>query len=386
MHYQLPRFLLFLLFLLLVIVGLFFTKFFFSQTSSTSLLNVYRPPASHHFNFLREDESRAPLGNLTLDLIDEEFTHLVAHTVPSVVSIITTDAPSRNELLRQFFGFSKQSSSSANKMGSGMIASSEGDIITNWHVIKDAVEVTIQLNDGRMLPATLTGFDERADIAVLKIHASNLTAIKLGDSDQVKVGQMVVAVGNPFGLQETVTQGIISAKGRRAISEASNEFFQTSTLINPGNSGGPLVDIHGEVIGINNFIISSSGGAEGLGFAIPSNVARRVYNDIMEHGRVIRPWFGVIMRPLNNILAQQLGLQSIQGALIATTLPNSPAEIGGLQPGDLILSFNNRSIKDWIDLRNRIAETHAGESVSVVVERKRKQIDLHVKIKEEPAL
>ena len=382
MHHPLPRFLLFLFFVLLFVAALFFGKLFFLRSTPSAPLNIYYP-SGHHLNFLHKEEESVRFENPSLNMLNDEFTKLVANIVPSVVSIITTDAPSRDELLKQFFGFANQQTPSSNKMGSGMIVSSRGDIITNWHVIKDAAEVTVQLNDGRMLLAKLTGFDERADIAILKIRARNLTPISFGDSDDVKVGEMVVAVGNPFGLQETVTQGIISAKGRRAISEAANEFFQTSTLINPGNSGGPLVNIHGQVIGINNFIISRSGGAEGLSFAIPSNVARRVYNDIMEHGRVIRPWFGVVMRPLNEVLAQQIGLHNTAGALVAATLPGSPAEQGGLKPGDLIITFNGRSIKDWIDLRNRIAETKAGEEVIVRLERKGIVVELPVKIEEE---
>ncbi|MFI0347374.1 MAG: S1C family serine protease [Chthoniobacterales bacterium] len=387
MRYQLPRFLFFLFSILLLVAAVYFGKIFFLESSSSAMLNIYRPPGlRHHLNFRHEEEvDEVSLANPSLGLLDEEFTSLVSHIIPSVVSIITTDVPSRDELLRQFFRFSNQQQSPDNKMGSGMIASSQGDIITNWHVIKDASEVIVQLNDGRMLSATLTGFDERADIAVLKIHAEGLVPISLGDSDDVKVGQLVVAVGNPFGLQETVTQGIISAKGRRAISEAVNEFFQTSTLINPGNSGGPLVDIHGNVIGINNFIISRSGGAEGLSFAIPSNVARRVYNDIMEHGRVIRPWFGVVMRPLNDVLALQLGLHNKKGALVAATLPGSPAEQAGLKPGDLITTFNGRLIKDWIDLRNRIAEAKTGEEALIRLERHGSLMELRVKIQEEPS-
>jgi serine protease Do len=198
------------------------------------------------------------------------------------------------------------------------------------------------------------------------------------------VGQQVFAIGNPFGLQETVTQGIISAKGRRAMSEASNEFFQTSTQINPGNSGGPLINIHGEVIGINNFIISQSGGAEGLSFAIPSNVAHRIYNNIIEYGHVARPWFGVATRSLNPALAEQLGLKTTSGALVVATLPGSPAEVAGVQSGDLIVEFNGKPIIDRVDLRNRVAETEIGKNISIALLRKNTPITLTVKIEAEP--
>ncbi|MFZ4116292.1 MAG: trypsin-like peptidase domain-containing protein [Chthoniobacterales bacterium] len=380
-RYQLPRFLLFLLFLFLTVAGIFIWKLYQTSLLETQSCQQLPPPPAP---LLKREKSAYSLSNPSLQILDEEFTNLVAHIVPSVVSIITTDAPDREALLREFFGLSQERSSSPNKMGSGMIVSNSGDIITNWHVVKDAIEITVQLDDGRSLPAKLIGCDERADIAVLNIQGDHLIPLPFGDSDQVKAGQSVVAIGNPFGLQETVTEGIISAKGRRALSETVNEFFQTSALINPGNSGGPLVNIHGEVIGINNFIISRSGGAEGLGFAIPSNVARRVYNDMIRYGHVIRPWFGVVLRPLNLPLAKQLGLTSTSGALIAATLPGSPAEKAGIRTGDVITVFNNHPIQDWMDLRHRVAETDAGEKVTLIIQRYGHPLSLSTTIQEEP--
>lgn len=328
---------------------------------------------------------RNPLSEaLSLESMDREFTELVDHVVPSVVSITTTSAPDREALVRQFFGLSRGGGTQNNKMGSGIIVSPEGHIVTNWHVINGASQVTIQLNDGRTLPASVAGADQRSDIAVLKVEAEGLSPIAFGDSELVKVGQMVFAVGNPFGLQETVTQGIISAKGRRTMSEAANEFFQTSTTINPGNSGGPLVDIHGKVIGINNFIISRSGGSEGISFAIPSNVARRVYEDIVERGRVIHPWIGVVMRPLTPGLARQLGLPDTHGALVAATMNTSPAQRGGLMGGDVILSFNGYAIRDGKDLRNRVAEAQVGKPATFRVLRSGTPLDLSILMEEEP--
>jgi Do/DeqQ family serine protease len=329
-------------------------------------------------------EKSGATSDRSLESIDAEFTNLVEHVIPSVVSITTTAAPDREALVRQFFGLKRGGITQASKMGSGMIVSPEGFIVTNWHVINGAAEVSVQLSDGRMLPARVAGADQRSDIAVLKIDAEGLAPIAFGDSENVRVGQMVFAVGNPFGLQETVTQGIISAKGRRTVSEAANEFFQTSTTINPGNSGGPLIDIHGNVIGINNFILSSSGGSEGIGFAIPSNVARRVYEDIVQHGRVIHPWFGVVMRPLTPTLARQLELPDAHGALVAATLANSPAERSGLQPGDVILSFNNRPIRDDKDLRNRVAEAQVGTPAKFTVLRAGAPLELSAVMEEEP--
>lgn len=376
------KFLLFVAILCSFIVGLFCWKLF--QLAPVPLEPHY--PANHRHKHLLPPPSseKDPLDTPTLAVIDEEQTRLIGKVIPSVVSIMTTDAPSREELLREFFGFSNKVSPGVNKMGSGMIVSTQGHIITNWHVVKEAIQVLVQLSDGRMLPAKLTGFDAHADIAILKIHAPGLIPIALGDSDLVKVGQQVFAIGNPFGLQETVTQGIISAKGRRAMSEATNEFFQTSTQINPGNSGGPLINIHGEVIGINNFIISQSGGAEGLSFAIPSNVAHRIYNDIITYGRVIRPWFGVATRSLNPALAEQLELKTTSGALLVATFPGSPAEAAGLEPGDLIVEFNGKPIADRVDLRNRVAETEIGKEIPIAFWRRGALKTVKVKIQEEP--
>lgn len=383
MRYQLPRFFLFLFFLFLPVALLFFWKSFHREVFPFQSGDHLLKPHSHA-SLLPRGKTIFSLTNPSLEAVDQEVTTLVAHVLPSVVSIIATDQPNRDALLREFFEFAERPTPSPNKMGSGMIVSAKGHIITNWHVVKNAVAVMVELSDGRTFSAQLLGYDERTDIALLKMNAEGLTPIVLGDSDLVQVGQSVMAIGNPFGLEETVTEGIISAKGRRALSEAAHEFFQTSALINPGNSGGPLIDIHGEVIGINNFIISRSGGAEGLAFAIPSNVARRVYNDIMEYGHVTRPWFGVVLRPLNSRLARQLGLQSTAGALIVTILPHSPAAQASLEPGDVITAFNNHSIKDWIDLRNRIAETKVGTTISIAIQRGGESLTLPVTIEEEP--
>jgi serine protease Do len=379
---NLPTFLLFLFALALVVGGIAFWRLMqpkpFTQVTQTH----------SGWSALQEEKERLPLAlapDRSLETIDREFTNLVEHVIPSVVSITTTTAPDRDALIRQFFGLGGGNVSQNNKMGSGMIVSPEGYIVTNWHVIKGASQVTIQLNDGRSLPASFAGADQRSDIAVLKVDTEGLEPIAFGDSELVKVGQMVFAVGNPFGLQETVTQGIISAKGRRTVSEAANEFFQTSTTINPGNSGGPLVDIHGKVIGINNFILSRSGGSEGIGFAIPSNVARRVYEDIVQRGHVIHPWFGVVMRPLNASLAKQLGLPDANGALVAATLAGSPAERSGLVSGDVIISFNGHPIRDGKDLRNRVAEAEVGPPTGLGVLRSGKQLQLSVTMIEEPS-
>lgn len=373
---NLPAFLVFLFILALAVGGAAFWKL--TSPASTSSDQIFRTP-----NTNREFADREPLAtDRSLETIDREFTDLVDHVVPSVVSINTVTAPDREALLRQFFGLSQGPVRPLTQVGSGMIVSPAGHIVTNWHVVKGASQVSVQLCDGRTLSANLVGADPGSDIAVLKIEDMGLVPIQFGDSDKVRVGQMVFAVGNPFGLQETVTQGIISAKGRRTTSEA--EFFQTSTTINPGNSGGPLIDIHGKVIGINNFIISRSGGSEGIGFAIPSNVAKKTYEQIIEKGRVSHPWLGVMIRPLNQRLARQIGLSDTNGALVAATTVGSPADRAGLCGGDVILSFNDQPIHDDKDLRSRVAGAEIGIPVTLGILRGGRPLTVGVTLEEAP--
>ena len=318
-----------------------------------------------------------------LAALDREFTTLVASVVPSVVSINAIPAnqidPRANPL--QFLLGGAPGAQAPPELGSGAIVSRDGFIVTNCHVINHASAVEVQLNDGRTLPAKFVGADAPSDVAILKVDAQNLTPLPFGDSDAVLVGQTVFAVGNPFGLQESVTKGIISAKGRRTMSEASNEFFQTDAPINPGNSGGPLVDLKGRLIGLNNAILLRT---DGIGFAIPSNTVRRIFESIRDHGRFIRPWFGVNMIPLTPALAAQLQLGDIRGALVGATVENSPASRAGVQPGDVIISFNGRQILDWIDLRNRVAETDPGKQIPLVVKRAGHEINLTATAEKQP--
>ncbi|HRJ73650.1 MAG TPA: trypsin-like peptidase domain-containing protein [Terrimicrobiaceae bacterium] len=317
-----------------------------------------------------------------LTALDREFTALVADVLPSVVSIeaIPPDAVDpRAKLLRMMLG--KNAPQESPSSGSGVIVSGNGHVVTNLHVVAGAGAVQVQLADGRTLPAKFVGADGPSDIAILKIDAPGLRPLPFGDSDAVNVGQMVIAVGNPLGLQETVTQGIISAKGRRAMSEAANEFFQTDAAINPGNSGGPLVNLQGQIIGINNSI---SPHGQGIGFSIPSNTVRRVFENIRDHGRFIRPWFGAYMRTLSPELAQQLRLPDMSGVLVILVYDGSPAEAGGVRAGDVIVAFNGKPIRDLIDLRNRVVETDLGQKVTLGVRRDGRELELHTVIAAEP--
>ena len=318
----------------------------------------------------------------SLEAIDREFTTLVAEVLPSVVSINAIPADTVNprvQFLRRLFGL--QPGVPPPLMGSGVVVTDEGHIVTNYHVIDGAGAVEVTLNDGRVLPAKFLGKDIPSDIAILQINAEGLHPIEWGNSDAVRVGQMVLAVGNPLGLQETVTQGIISGKGRRATSEAANEFFQTDAAINRGNSGGPLLNLQGELIGINNLIPMQ---AQGIAFSIPSNTVRRVFDSIREHGRFIRPWFGAMMNPLTPQLVRQLNLPDAVGALVLVTYAGSPAEKAGLEPWDVIIEYNGRPILDHIDLRNRVAESPIGEPVRLKVRRGGQLLDLKTVIAPDP--
>ena len=322
-----------------------------------------------------------------LAALDAEFGRLAEAVIPSVVSITARRggmADPREEFLRQLFGMRRQMPPETFPQGSGAIISKEGHVVTNLHVIEGASEVVATLSDGRRLPTELLGYDETLDIAVMKIEAEHLRPLAFADSEEVRAGQLVFAVGNPFGLQETITQGIISARERLFASETDKEFFQTDAPINPGNSGGPLVNIRGEIVGINNFIFSQSGGSQGIGFAIPSNAVRRVVDDILRPGGAARPVLGVVLRPLDDISASRFGLADARGALVDAVGPDSPAAQAGIRPGDLILKFNGREIRDFGELRRRVAQSKIGEPLDVELLRDGKKFSLQVRLAEEP--
>ncbi len=331
--------------------------------------------------------SAIALGSVpALAALDEEFGRVAEAVIPSVVSITArrdAAADPREELLRQFYGRGRPPKTETYPQGSGVIVSQDGHIVTNLHVVEGAGEIMVSLSDGRRLSGTVLGADAVSDIAVLKIEADGLRPLAFSDSEKVRVGQLVFAVGNPFGLQETITQGIISARERLFSSESINEFFQTDAPINPGNSGGPLVNIRGEIVGINNFIFSQSGGSQGIGFSIPANVVGRVLQQILQYGRVLRPYLGVVLQPLGPGAATQLGFPSSQGALVAAVLPGSPAGEAGIRGGDFILKFGGTDIRDLNELRKRVAEATIDEMVTVEVWREGKTVRLPVKIVEQ---
>lgn len=266
--------------------------------------------------------------------------------------------------------------------GSGFVLSEDGYIVTNAHVVKNAVSIVVDLPDRRQFDASLIGADERTDVAVLKVNASGLPALSLGDSAGLKVGQWVLAIGSPFGFEYTATQGIVSALARSLPNDTYVPFIQTDVAVNPGNSGGPLFDLDGNVIGVNSQIFSRSGGYMGLSFAIPADIVKSVVRQLREKGYVSRGWLGVTIQDVDQALADSFGLEVPAGALIAQITPDSPAASAGLQVGDVILSFNDQPLSLSSDLPPMVGNAEVGQSATMQVLRDRQKISLDVVIRE----
>ncbi|HPY74872.1 MAG: Do family serine endopeptidase [Planctomycetes bacterium] len=266
-------------------------------------------------------------------------------------------------------------------MGSGFIIHPNGYIISNHHVVKDADEIKVVLSDKREFKAKVIGADEKTDVAVIKIEGENFPFISLGDSNKLSVGEWVIAVGNPFGLNQTVTAGIISAKGRANMGIADYEdFIQTDAAINPGNSGGPLLNLNGEVIGMNTAIFSKTGGSLGIGFAVPSNMVRTIANQLMISGKVTRGWLGVTIQEINQEMAQGFGFPRSQGCVVVEVAKDSPAEKANIQTGDIIARYRGIDIEDSIHLRNLVAETPVDQVVTLTIYRDNQELLINVTI------
>lgn len=282
------------------------------------------------------------------------------------------------------FGMPKEHRQSA--LGSGVIVDKDGYILTTNHVIKDADEIMVKLSDKREFKGKVIGTDPKTDLAVIKIDSNHLPVIKLGDSDSLKVGETVIAIGNPFGLNQTVTSGIVSATGRANVGIADYEdFIQTDAAINPGNSGGALVNVKGELVGINTAIFSTSGGYQGIGFAIPSNMATVVMDNLIKKGKVVRGWLGVSIQPVTPDLAKQFGIKDEKGTLVGDVLEDSPAEKAGIQRGDVIIEYDGKDVSDPSSLRNSVAGTPPGKKVTIKIMRDGKMQQVNVTIAELPA-
>jgi len=305
---------------------------------------------------------------------------MLEHSTPAVVNISTTTKVNQQQnplmndpVFRRFFNVpNNQRQQQKNSLGSGVIIDKdEGYVLTNNHVIDKADKITVTLSDGRQLNAKLLGTDPEADVAVIQIPADNLTALKVADSSQLKVGDFVVAIGNPFGLGQTVTSGIVSALGRSGLGiEGYEDFIQTDASINPGNSGGALVNLRGEFVGMNTAILAPSGGNVGIGFAIPSNMAIRLMTSLVQHGEVRRGLLGVTTQDLTPELVNAFSLKTQHGALVSRVETGSPAEKAGLEPGDIILAINGQEVKSGsTQIRNTIGLLQVGDSANIEIMR-----------------
>ncbi len=283
--------------------------------------------------------------------------------------------------LRKFFGDVPDRELKQQSLGSGVIIDQAGYIVTNYHVVRRADEITVRLIDGREFKAKVVGRDSKTDLSLIKIAspAKDLPAIPLGNSDKMRVGDWVLAVGNPFGLTHTVTQGIISATGRVIGAGPYDNFLQTDAPVNPGNSGGPLVNLRGEVVGITTAIVATG---QGIGFAIPSNVARNVVTQLRERGKVVRGWIGVSIQQVTPDIAESFGLKGAKGALVGSVEPAGPAQAAGVKRGDIIVRFNGKEVKVMSDLPLIVAETPVGSAAPMTLIREGKEITLSVKIVE----
>jgi len=326
------------------------------------------------------------------------FINISNQVTPSVVTIQTEQVIKHPQMQGQqfedFFGndfwkrFFPHGNMKRDILGSGVIVRKDGYILTNNHVVENADEITITLYDGREIKAEDVKTDPRTDLALIKVDEKDLPAIQLGNSNELQVGEWVLAIGSPFGeeLQHTVTAGIVSAKGRTDIMSRNNyeDFIQTDAAINPGNSGGALVNLYGQLVGINTAIATRSGGNQGIGFAIPVNMATKVMNDLIEKGHVVRAWLGVYIQTVDNDIAKSMGMNKPYGALVNKVESGGPADKAGLEKGDVIIQLDGKEVQSSSELRNRIANSTVGSKHDLTVLREGKKKDLTVKLEELP--
>jgi Do/DeqQ family serine protease len=336
------------------------------------------------------------------DTLQQSFVGVAQHVRPAVVHLGTiqrsrsrrgpnspqgTDDPFFRDFFNQFFGSDGRGPSGPEfrqpGLGSGVIFDKRGLLLTNFHVVKGADEIIVRLSDKKEYRGQLLGTDPKTDLAVVRFTPDQtLVVATLGNSEALKVGEWAIAIGNPFGLDQTVTVGVISATGRSEVGVATYEnFIQTDASINPGNSGGPLVNLKGEVIGINTAIVAAG---QGIGFAIPVNMVKRVVAELVDKGKVVRGWIGVSLQPLTAELSQTLGAPGTSGAVVGSTIAGSPAAKAGLVQGDLILSFNKTAVEDYRHVQRLVAETPVGRTVTLEVLRNKKKIEVPVTVAELP--
>ena len=370
-----------LLFLILIVFSMgFCAKDFFFHSKQ-----LVTPRA-----VIADDGEKVPRESLKVaQELSDAFSYIAEKAAPAVVYIETekvVTAPMNlapfdffgDEFFKRFFAPPKYRERGA---GSGFIISPDGYIVTNNHVVQGAQKITVKLVDGRVFKAKVVGRDPFSDVALIKIDAHNLPTLPLGDSDLLRIGEWVIAIGNPFGLTHTVTVGVISAKGRSGIGISDIEdFIQTDAAINPGNSGGPLLNLKGQVIGMNTAIFTRSGGYMGIGFAIPINIVKTVVEQLKTKGKVERGFLGVYIQDLTPAIARELGLNITEGALITEIIPHSPAAKAGLKVKDVIIAYNNKKVKSASELKTYILLTKPGSVITLTVIRNGKVKKIKVKI------
>ena len=330
----------------------------------------------------------------SMDDIQRAFVRVSERVRPAVVNIATAhflrrqrprggdEGQGLRDFYERYFGQMPPGDRERAGVGSGVIIDDQGHILTNLHVIKGADEITVRLDNKRELAGKVVGTDTKTDLAVIRIPPDGVVAAPLGDSDKIRVGEWAIAIGSPFGLEETVTVGVVSAMGRSEVGIVPYEnFIQTDASINPGNSGGPLLNVRGEVIGINTAILSTG---QGIGFAIPINVARRVAGALIAKGRVVRGWLGVSLQPVSDELAETLGSQKGKGAVVARVLPGSPAAKAGLSPNDVIVGVGNVAVEDLQHLQRLVLDAPVDRPLTLKVLRKGKEVAVAVTIAEAP--
>jgi serine protease Do len=333
-----------------------------------------------------------------LKKMSNTFAAIADSVLPSVVSVNTTTiipglsfrSPFADDpLFRRFFGDPleyREPDREAHSLGTGFVIRSDGYVVTNNHVVEGVTDVRVTFNNKQRARATVVGTDSYSDLAVLRVEASNLPAVTWGNSDVTRVGDWVLAIGSPFdpSLSGSVTHGIISAKGRKFIGLPIEDFLQTDAPINPGNSGGPLVNLDGQVVGVNTAIVSRSGGSQGIGFSIPSNLAKSVVEKIIKEGRIVRGWLGVIPGVMTPEIARQLGMSRVEGVGVVNYYRNSPAEKAGLQRYDVVLAFNDKSVNSPDELVNLTMTAPVGSRVNLKIWREGKTFNVPVTIESRP--
>jgi serine protease Do len=390
----------FMKYLLLVLAGTVVGALVFSNLELN--LSVNGTGFSSHPNFATAKNNIENYPIQSLKSFNDAVVQIAESATPSVVTIFTEKTVNQRLIspfsffgspFDNFFDMPKRGMQNGRKevqrgLGSGVIVTEDGYILTNNHVIDDADQVYIRTSDNRKIEAKVIGKDPKTDLAVIKVNAKGLKPIVIGDSDKLRVGELVIAIGSPLGenLARTVTQGIVSAKGRANVGLADYEdFIQTDAAINPGNSGGPLVNINGDLVGINTAIASRTGGFEGIGFAVPSNMAKKVLNALITTGKVTRGYLGVTIQDIDENLAKAMHVKPGEGVLVGTVVEGSPAAKSGLKTGDVILDFNSVKVSSSVELRNAIASLTPGSTVKVRVLREGAVRNISLRLEAQPS-